>query len=297
VTFDPATRTVYVADNNANTVSVLDAAGRTVAALPTGRNPVATVLDARTRTLYATNVADGTVSVFDVTNCNADRSSGCGPARATVDVGEAPLGITLDPVSDAVYVGHDQESIAVIDGTTCNRAVTSGCSTVARASIAVPFPFADPSTRTIYLPGGSTTALINARTCAHGCTGPFPTTATGNGGYTGGADPATHTVYVANADDNTVSVLDGARCNATNQSGCGDPAPAIPVGPFPASGVVVDDALHTLYVIAQAQDLLSVVDTAHCRAADTSGCDRAWPALQTGGVPVWSDLDPRTHTL
>src|SRR4051794_223080 len=89
-TFDPATRTVYVADNNANTVSVLDAAGRTVATLPTGRNPVATVLDARTRTLYATNVADGTVSVFDVTNCNAGRSSGCGPAHATVNVGEAP---------------------------------------------------------------------------------------------------------------------------------------------------------------------------------------------------------------
>ena len=272
-----------------------------MATLPTGRNPASTVLDSRTRTLYASNFSDGTVSVFDVTNCNADRASGCGPARATVDAGATPLGLALDPASDAVYVGHDQGEITVIDGATCNRGVTSGCGAVGDVATGAPFPFADPSTRTIYAAGsdsnGSAAALINARTCAHGCTGPFPTAATGNGGFSGGADPATHTVYVANGDDNTVSVLDGARCNATNQSGCGDPAPTIPVGPGAGAGLVVDDALHTLYVIAQAQDLLTVVDTARCRAADTSGCDRAWPTLQTAGSPHWSDIDPRTHTL
>src|SRR4051794_30706476 len=205
VTLDPATRTLYVANNNANTISVLDAAACArrcdgpLATLPAGRTPIATAIDVRTRTLYATNVDDGTVSVFDVASCNADRSSGCGSARATVDVGEAPLGIAIDPASDAVYIGHDQVDLTVLDGTTCNRTVTSGCGALGHVASAAPFPFADPSTRTIYLPGGSTTTLLDARTCAHGCAGPFATTATGNGGYTGGADPATHTVYVANA--------------------------------------------------------------------------------------------------
>jgi serine/threonine protein kinase, bacterial len=33
-------------------------------------------------------------------------------------------------------------------------------------------------------------------------------------------NPATHTVYVANVTDDTVSVLDAATCNATVTSGC-----------------------------------------------------------------------------
>ncbi len=92
-------------------------------------------------------------------------------------------------------------------------------------------------------------------------------------------------------------MIDGARCNASNASGCGGSFPTIPVGPDPNAGLVIDDALHTMYVIAGPQDLVSAVDTTHCRAADTSGCDRTWPTMQTGESPFWSDLDPRTHTL
>ena len=308
VTFDPATGTVYVVDNLANTVSVLDAAAcarrcdQPVATLATGHAPIATALDARTRTLYASNVDDGTVSVFDVANCNAHRTTGCGPARATVNVGGAPLGIVIDPPSDAVYVGTDQDGLAVIDGTACNRTATSGCATVGRVPTGAgsAFPFADPSTRTIYVPGpgpeADTMAIVDARDCAHGCLA-VASAPVGHGGFNGGMDPTTHTVYVANADDNTVSVLDGARCNATNTSGCGQAAPVTSVGPGPEAGLVIDPALHTMYVIAAAQDLMSVVDTAHCRAADTSGCDRTWPTLQTGQSPARADIDPRTHTV
>ena len=34
-------------------------------------------------------------------------------------------------------------------------------------------------------------------------------------------DQNTDTIYVANAGDNTVSVINGATCNAQNTSGCG----------------------------------------------------------------------------
>ncbi len=152
VTFDPATRTLYVANNNANTISVLDAAACArrcegpVATLPAGHIPIATAIDVRTRTLYATNLDDGTVSIFDVANCNAGHSSGCGAARATVNTGGRPLGIVIDQPSDAVYVGDENDDLGVIDGTTCNRTTVSGCGTVAHAATGQgsAFPFVDP---------------------------------------------------------------------------------------------------------------------------------------------------------
>src|SRR3954471_3459108 len=218
VTFDPATRTLYVANNNASTISVLDAAACArrcdgpVATLPTGQTPIATAIDARTRTLFATNVDDGTVSVFDITTCNAGRTTGCGAARATVDVGGAPLGVVIDQPSDAVYVGNDRDGLAVIDGSSCNGKTTTGCGAVAHAPTGdgSAFPFVDPATRTVYVPGlapdAATMAEVDARARTHGRAGPSPTAPVGPAGVTGGADQQTHTVYVTNADDNTVSV-------------------------------------------------------------------------------------------
>src|SRR3954468_16395452 len=174
VTFDPATRTLYVANNNANTISVLDAAACArrcdgpVATLPAGRTPIATVIDARTRTLFATNLDDGTVSVFDIATCNAGRTTGCGAARATVDVGGRPLGIVIDQPSDAVYVGNETDDLRVIDGTTCNRTIATGCGAGADVPTGqgAAFPFVDPSTRTVYVPGlapdAATMAVVDA---------------------------------------------------------------------------------------------------------------------------------------
>ncbi len=88
VTFDDATRTVYVPNLFANTISVIDGArcnaDRTrgcdgpVATLATGGFTIATAVDARTRTLYATNIDNGTVAVFDVASCTGSVISGCG---------------------------------------------------------------------------------------------------------------------------------------------------------------------------------------------------------------------------
>ena len=162
LTFDDATRTVYVANVASNTVSVVDGArcnadrasgcDAPVATLPTGLAPVSAVVHART--LYVANVEEGTVSVFDVATCNAIVSSGCGAAVATIDVGGFPLGIAVDPASHTVYVGNDETgALALINGTTCNRTNTTGCGVVAQAITGEfsSFPFADPGSRTIYV--------------------------------------------------------------------------------------------------------------------------------------------------
>jgi YVTN family beta-propeller protein len=59
-----------------------------------------------------------------------------------------------------------------------------------------------------------------------------PTVNVGNGAVTSVVDQATHTVYVANGGDDTVSVIDGTKCNSGKTSGC-SPIATLTVGPNP----------------------------------------------------------------
>jgi DNA-binding beta-propeller fold protein YncE len=54
-------------------------------------------------------------------------------------------------------------------------------------------------------------------------------------------------VYVTNVGDNTVSVIDGASCNAQVRSGCGQTPATVPVGSTPA-GIGADPRNDTVYV-------------------------------------------------
>ena len=65
-------------------------------------------------------------------------------------------------------------------------------------------------------------------------------------------DPATRTVYVTNAGDNTVSVIDEATMTVTH---------TIPVGTNP-DAVAVDPDTRTVYVTNDNDDTVSVIDGA-----------------------------------
>ena len=60
------------------------------------------------------------------------------------------------------------------------------------------------------------------------CGGTWPTVTVGNAPDALTVDPATDTIYVANSSGDTVSVIDGATCNAEVTSGCGHTPPAAP---------------------------------------------------------------------
>jgi hypothetical protein len=68
-------------------------------------------------------------------------------------------------------------------------------------------------------------------------------------------DPATHTVYVANGNNNngpsaggdTVSLIDTRHCQAQDISSCRGPWPTVTVGNLPSS-IAVDQATGTVYV-------------------------------------------------
>ena len=173
----------------------------------------------------------------------------------------------------------------------------------------------NPRTHTIYVTngnavdgpnaGGDTVSVIDTRRCHSGdvsrCHGPWPTIVVGNrtpddlpSGIA--VDVATDTVYVANAGANTVSVFDGATCNAVVTSGCGQVPAEVPVGAGPLA-LTIDPISDTAYIANSSGTSVSMLDTRRCNAAHLSGCPTAAPpAVDVAANPFNVDTDERSHT-
>jgi DNA-binding beta-propeller fold protein YncE len=159
--------------------------------------------------------------------------------RASAKVGPAPFAVAVDDRTHSVYVSDlGAPEVAVIDGRTCNGGDVAGCGrrppTVAVGEI--PGGVAvDALTDTIYVSGQASNdvSVIDGRTCSatdtSGCEHRPLRIRAGLGARGVALDKATRTLYVANSGDNTVSVIDAATCNARVHSGCGAPAPALPI--------------------------------------------------------------------
>ena len=119
-------------------------------------------------------------------------------------------------------------------------------------------------------------------------------------------DPATRTLYVTNAGDHTVSVIDTRHCHAGDTTGCRTQSPptvAIPAIPntFGPAAIAVDDSTHTAYVTDTVNNFnpgaISLIDTTHCHAGDTTRCAHQKPATipapQAPGSMI--RIDPQTH--
>ena len=233
VAVDPAAGTVYVANYNAGTVSVIDEATRAVTAtIPVGIEPAGVAVDPATHTVYVTNHAHGgTVSVID----EATRA-----VTATIPVGTGPYGVAVDPATRTVYVTNDDAgTVSVIDAAT--RAVTATIPVgTGPEGVAV-----DPATHTAYVTNlrSDTVSVIDEATRAVTATIPV-----GSYPYGVAVDPSNHIAYVTN-DGDGMSVIDEAIRAVTA---------TIPVGNSP-DGVAVDPSTHAAYVTNGNSDTVSVI--------------------------------------
>ena len=173
-------------------------------------------------------------------------------------------------------------------------------------------PIANPKTRTLYVPiqcgdpssndSCNATAdnfvdVISAAKCrpgsGAGCT-VVARAMVGSGPLAATVDDRTDTIYTANGSG-TVSVIDGARCNAEVTSGCDTPVATIQVGGFPVAAAL-DPLTHTLYV-ASPDGQVFVVNVAACNAQTATGCGDPVRTINDPRGPDWVDVDVATDSV
>ena len=158
------------------------------------------------------------MSVLDTRTCNA-QPSGCTVVGTLQVTAGSPTAIAVNSATGTVYVGTATSGganrVSVFNGATCNAATTTGCSQ-------------PPALMTV----GAT----------DGCS------------FVGVAvNETSNTIYATNTEQcsepflgDKVYVYNGATCDATNMTGCGDALATITAG-FNPMAIAVDQATNTVY--------------------------------------------------
>jgi DNA-binding beta-propeller fold protein YncE len=275
---DHATHTLYASDQISDTVSVINTAtcnaedtsgcAHPSPTLTVGPGPGPPALNPATRTLYVPyGINFSRVGVANAATCNATDTSGCGQAPAVVKVGQCTFTLAVSAATDTIYAPSagsvasgctSGDTVAVINGATCNGTDHSGCGHLAATA------------RVGHMPEG---AGVNDRT------------------------HSVYVINNANGDlPGTVSVINGATCNGTDTAGCGGHFPAMPAGRSPVA-VTVDTSTGFVYVTDFASAAVSVLNGSRCNAETAAGCGTAVREQPVGSGPQGLALNPRTHTV
>ena len=249
VAVNPTTNTVYVANYDSNTVSVIDGKTNTVTdTVSVGESPGGVAVNPTTNTIYVANFDPNTVSVIDgKTNTVTD----------TVPVGSGPEGVAVNPTTNTIYVtNYADNTISAITGrnyvanSDSNPISVKDSKTNKVMAVLVgesPYGVAvNPTTNTIYVTNDldSTTSVIDGKTNTV-----TDTVSVGESPDGVAVNPTTNTIYVANYDPNTVSVISGKTNNVTD---------TVSVGESP-QGVAVNPTTNTIYVANYDSNTISVL--------------------------------------
>ena len=229
-------------------------------------------VDPATNTIYVASlvagdqVQDNTIAVIDGSRCSAMHASHCTRLAQFTNVGSAPFWLTFDPATRTLYVTNiltpdydENNKITVLDTRTCNAGNTSGCNQMPVATVTVPGPLFNNDTNIF-----SAMAL----------------------------DAATHTLYVGDAHDGFVSMINTATCNAMNTSGCSQTPTTMANG----DAITLDPPTHTVYATDIDGHLISVFSNTNCNSTDQSGCAQ-FTSFAVPYSPGISAVDSATHTL
>jgi YVTN family beta-propeller protein len=229
-----STNKIYVANNAANTVSVIDGSSNTVTAtINVGSGPQGVGVNTSTNKIYVANAAANTVSVI---------SGSSDSVSSTVNVGSVPQFIGVNTETNKIYVGNrNGDSVSVIDGSSDSVSTTI---TVGDGPFGVGV---NTSTNKIYVANffADTVSVID------GSTDTVSTTINvGDGPYGVDVNTSTNKIYISNENADTVSVIDGSSNTVTATITVGD-------GP---RGVDTHPTTNKIYVVNNAADTVSVID-------------------------------------
>lgn len=269
--FDPTARRLYAANNIADAVSAIDAAEqKPVASWTSVGGTWSVAVDPVLRQVYAVNSSDGGVSIFSSidgslkakVNAGATGASAAAvnyttgmvyissgtlggtvtaidgrtnQVAARISVGDAPVGIAIDESVDRVYVANQHSgTISVIDGG-ANQVVATWKPPLSNVwKLAV-----DPALKRLYasIPP-PTTGSFTGLEVLDSSTGAFVAQV---GGQSAAAEdvavnPKTHHVFLSDAGNGTVTVIDGSTNTVLKSLVTGSAAVALAVDA--ASGLV-----------------------------------------------------------
>jgi YVTN family beta-propeller protein len=228
------------------------------------------MFDQATNTAYIANQLDNTISVVDGRNCNARHTPNCTPI-AIISPGPNPTDLILDGAHRTLFAtlaGGNSDSIAVIDISICNATNTSGCSQTPKQVV---FP-------------GSTLWLGGAASVPFG----FPSILD--------LDETTHTLYVPDANEGPIYILDTSTCNGGTPT-CSSPIITAAHG----DGVVIERAHHSVFILQAINfsDQVQILDSSICNSTNQSGCGT--PPSESFTVSFFPNVpatvDETTHTL
>ena len=192
VEVNPASGIVYVANFGSSTLSLVDGPGNVeIAAVPAGGEPSMVVRHPLTHKVYVTNHGAHTVGVYDGTS---------GALLRTIPVGGGPYGLALDPVRERLYTANrEAHSVTVIDtaSDTVINQIPLNCTpyiVAANPNTGHFFPVC-AETQQLHIFDGDTHLWLSWLPVGHGA---------GEGIV---VNPATNRVYVANSDDDTITVI------------------------------------------------------------------------------------------
>ena len=190
---NPTTNRVYVANQDANTVTVIDGATDTaIATVNVGSGPACVGVNPATNRIYVANYLSNNVSVID---------GAANTVVKTIAVGSDPNGVAVNPATNRIYVAnYNTNNVSVIDGAT-NTVVN----TIPVGSGPY-FAEANPTTNRIYVTndGANSVSVIDGATGTVVATIPVGASPHGMA-----VNPVTNRIWVANSDADTISVIDG----------------------------------------------------------------------------------------
>ena len=236
---DETTNTIYVANNADDTVSIVDGThcqGSDTSGCgqswPTfsASSPQALAFNPSNQTLYVANDAGDSVWIIDTSHCNNHDTTDCS-AKAVVPVDESPVAIGVLFDNNSVFVVHRSEmSVSIFDGSTCNATNVAGCPTsppravsfaVFPDTLSNPFEFSyitgrqiviDQEIHTVFIStlGDTDLVVLDGDSCLPGhlndCKPKISNPRTGGTPDFAAVDPSTQTVYVANLEEQTISI-------------------------------------------------------------------------------------------
>ena len=203
---NPVTNKIYVANQSANTITVIDGATNLTTTINVGSAPVAIAVNTLTNQIYVANSGSGNVTEVDGISGNT----------STIPTGSTPGAIAVNPVTNQILVASPS-NITIIDGVTKNTSTIAAIGTTGMAL--------NINANRLYICGFSGIAAIDIASRTVLATIPVASVTFTSAIY----NPLLNQVYFGDSLANAFFVLDAA----TNQQ-------IVPSGPFGGGAVALN---------------------------------------------------------